>query len=312
MAKVKTSSFYSENGRIGGRAGKGSAKKKASATAAAHVRWSRRPDRVVKLTMCDRWLTISRNVPGLKVALSYYERKTVDGKIVAKRESALFKDGATWCTFPTLLDRVKEFFIDASIQFKVVWKSPEAYKEAECDIAGAAASFNYRDQRCLKRLLKLPVGGLCRIPDERRVDVMVAALEAFQKVPAVVVIEELELLLRLRKVLQHRLRRPIGILTKKVQDSENVTVMTPAYLKSGVINRDNCAVLIFERVPRLIKSQRLTDSLLHFHPLWKLGFLGDETRGPDRRFLAELMFGPVVSFGASDESEPEASKEVES
>jgi hypothetical protein len=166
---------------------------------------------------------------------------------------------------------------------------------AQVNFEHVTAGLNYRQQREIVRLIKLPFGGVCEVPHEARIEVMSCVLNAFSKAPTVIVVEECERLHAMAEHLHDLVREPIGILTNRVADDQRITLMTPAYLNSGLIAPQDCGVLIFDRCPRT-GTKRLMKALRVFPLAWKLAFLGDETWGRDRRFFAEMLFGPILKF----------------
>jgi hypothetical protein len=293
----KTRAFFVRIGRKGGRGGKGSEAKRRSALKAANARWTRAGKRNLILTMRGDMLMFSRGVPGIRRVLTGHVRKREGQAIVTTSDPYLFDDDGVAWTLPTLLDRVRSFLDQKSVPYRIKWQVPPAHRLARCDFRAATEVLNFREGRDIGKLLRAPVGALCRVREDRRVDVMGAVLAGFRSLRAVVVVEELDRLCEVRTSLHNLLGEPIGILTNEQADGRRITVMTPQYLASHVIGKRDCEVLIFERVPRT-GAAYLLKAGINFHPIWRLGFMGDEIRGADRLLRAEAQFGPLVRMPA--------------
>jgi hypothetical protein len=294
-----SSSFFAKIGRKGGLAGKGSPAKRKSAIAAAKARWGTHKARSVVLTVEGDDVYISRDVPGMEKALSSYTRKRGEKGLIAERVSYLFSDGGRLFTPVTLLSRLQKFLQEQKVPYKIKWVTPPAYKRLRADLHIDLGDWSYRERRALARLLKQPAGGLCDAKPEDRERIMTAVLTAFHGARTIIVVEETERLFELHRELQHLLREPIGILSDGVQEGllsqERITLMTPAYIKSGIIPQEECEILIFDRCPRSVFT-RVQKARWVFPKAWRLAFLGKEKRGDGRMFLAEVEFGPLVEF----------------
>lgn len=291
--------FFRDMGRIGGRAGKGSPAKKESARRAIQIRWQKYPGVRVKLTLERSVLWISQRVPGLEKALTTtIRRRKSGGGLVAEPYSALFREGNRLWTHSPFLHRVKGFLKTSKIPFTVSMVRPPLYLRQETNFSAALAGHATRRQRAITRLFKLPVGGLCRASGRLRVEIIADIFKAYPRTLGVIVVEELavaaSMALDLRELLGGE---QIGFLTGERADWERITIMTPAYINTGVIRPNDCGILIFERCPRK-GFMRVQDAIFKAFPLaWRLAFLGSEKRDHYLRFLAESAFGPLIEIG---------------
>jgi len=293
--------YYSDIGRKGGLAGKGSARKLISARAAAQARWRKSQRRPVTLAINYHAIQVSRRVDGLKRALTGKVGRRVGHAIKFKSVTLVSDNAGGHVVAGGMLHRVRRLLSSMGIKYRLQWESAPATKSMRPDLEAALDGLTFRQRREMEKLLREPLGALCR--SNSPVEVMLAVLRAYPEARALIVVEKLEALFSLHALLKHHLQEPIGVLAGTAPEwmlnQERVTLVTPAQLLAGVISPDECEVLIFARCPRTGYNQ-VNKALSKYSRAWRLAFLGTEKRGPAKLLLAEATFGRLIEIPFRD------------
>lgn len=298
---MRNRTYFSDLGRKGGRAGRGSPRKRLSAIAAAKARWSKSPGRPVDLTVCGHALRVSRQIPGLPAGIGCKVGRRKGQVIEYRADTLVTKDNGGYVVPGGIMERVKDFLAKKGIKTRVIWEDRLRIHSLTPDWDVALEDLNYRQRREMKRLIKQPFGALCR--SNCPISVILRMLQAYPRVRALIVCEETQQLFDLEDVLRRHLKETIGVLARAATESqlsqERVTLLTAPYLRSGIIDADECDLLIFPRCPRT-SYDRVYQAHVAFPSAWRLGFLGKEKRGRLRSLIAEAAFGSVVELNFAE------------
>lgn len=284
-----------EIGRLGGLAGKGSPHRQASAKKAINARWDKERQLTGKIEIIIQpgRMFFSDVVPAIHKSLTVNEQTREGNHIRSHEVTFLLNDGSRRWTFPSFLTRVKKALKYAEVPYRIRsgYRLPPRARFNDLAFGGV----KNREVRALKKLERLPFGGVLIARDGRMLDMLTTIVMGYPDTGVVVVVNTDEELNRIHHLLMHCLSEPIGLLTRQSANSERVVITTPQQFRTGVISPADVGLLVVVKPPK--KGNAYLKHVLPFNHSFRVG-LTDEPPSVAYAMRWEAAFGPVVEVAS--------------
>ena len=284
--------YFSVIGRLGGLSGKGSPAKKKAAIKAAKCRWAKHTKQKVILRLTNDGLILSHQIPGLEEVLAAHKyTKTESGGLTVQPISVYHQAPGTSepVISPRLLSRVTDHLDQLRRTYKI---DDTEVTLVRPEIPENSTDLSAREMRVLSRMLKSRFGAFAYLREQRRQPFIVELVSTFKNFRGIIVAPKVDEAKALREALNLRLQTNIGLLAENSAEKERITVVTWEALTQGVIDPDDCDLIVATNIPK--KGYKRLGSILSFRNSVRYGFIGQENRSSLRTLEAELAFGPFI------------------